>query len=677
MAETMRNELPAEEEAIQLDQLLRVLWRRRWLLLAAPVTTALVTLLSFPFLTRLYEGTSLVRVRQPATSQSSLSSALSTFGVSLPPPAGVLSLKTVERLTKTRSTVRLALAMLRRRKDLPPLPRPLTEDDVLSAIRTKTLEPDLLEISVRFPEPRWAAAIANALADALSQRFVRDTTSDITRQRRYLERRLQSLRQQLAELDGQVADLKKRLGVTDLVRETEAIVRAYYDAQLEQVTLQAQWQGAKETAERFRQRFAQQQPFLPAEVLRQDPAVQEMRKQLVALEMQRADLLARYTPEHFAIRQLDATIQELRQSLAQRAKQLIQTIEPVPNPAYATFWQKWVDAETQQYATEARLQGVNRLLDLLRRRIASLPDQQRQFATLIRQQQVTERAYADLLAQLETLRTQESLQVPWVTVADYAQPPKFPVFPRRLLTLILATLLGTFLGVALALFQNAVDPKVYDSQEMQKGLAAPLIVTLPRLMRLTDFLAWINSRDPTAETVRLLCTNLQLAQDDQKPLRCLLVTSPNHGEGKTFIATALAAAFAQSGRNTVLVSWGTKEGQPHPLLGILPDAHGTPPKTTPTKIRSLQWLAVADNGVDATEQLLSAVKQAKERADILVIDAPPVLSVADTSLLIPLTDGVIVVAEAGRTGKAELQKAKEQIQLAKGRIVAAVLNNAT
>jgi tyrosine-protein kinase Etk/Wzc len=170
---------------------------------------------------------------------------------------------------------------------------------------------------------------------------------------------------------------------------------------------------------------------------------------------------------------------------------------------------------------------------------------------------------------------------------------------------------------------------------------------------------------------------LQLAQDDQKPLRCLLVTSPNHGEGKTFIATALAAAFAQSGRNTVLVSWGTKEGQPHPLLGILPDAHGTPPKTTPTKIRSLQWLAVADNGVDATEQLLSAVKQAKERADIVVIDAPPVLSVADTSLLIPLTDGVIVVAEAGRTGKAELQKAKEQIQLAKGRIVAAVLNNAT
>ncbi|MFA0775641.1 MAG: hypothetical protein THHGLFOP_001163, partial [Candidatus Fervidibacter sp.] len=228
----MRNELPAEEEAIQLDQLLRVLWRRRWLLLAAPVTTALVTLLSFPFLTRLYEGTSLVRVRQPATSQSSLSSALSTLGVSLPPPAGVLSLKTVERLTKTRSTVRLALAMLRRRKDLPPLPRPLTEDDVLSAIRTKTLEPDLLEISVRFPEPRWAAAIANALADALSQRFVRDTTSDITRQRRYLERRLQSLRQQLAELDGQVADLKKRLGVTDLVMETEAIVRAYYDAQL-------------------------------------------------------------------------------------------------------------------------------------------------------------------------------------------------------------------------------------------------------------------------------------------------------------------------------------------------------------------------------------------------------------------------------------------------------------
>jgi tyrosine-protein kinase Etk/Wzc len=676
--ETTRNELPMDEE-LQLSQMLQVIWRRRWLFIAFPTIAVLTALLILPFLPRLYEATSLVRIRQPSGNQPSpsLSSAFSNLGISLPPQPGALSLKTVERLTKTRSTVRLALTRLRLRKDLPPLPRSLTEEDVLGAIKTKTLEPDLLEISVRFPEPRWAAAIANAIADALSQRFVQDTSSELTNQRRYLERRLQSLRQQLASLDGQLAELKKRLGVTDLAKETEAIVRAFYDAQWEQVTLQAQLQGTKETAERFRQRFAQQQPFLPAEALKQDPAVQEMRKQLVALEMQRTELLARYTPDHFAVRQLDATLQELRQNLTRRAKQLVQTIETIPNPAYTTFWQKWVEAETQQYATEARLQGLNRLLDLLRRRLMSLPDNQRQFATLLRQQQVMEQTYASLLAQLENLRTQEAMQIRWVIVADYAPPPKFPVYPRRLLTLALALFLGTVIGALFAFFLDASASTVHEPQETQKVTAAPLTISLPRLKKGTDFFAWINSRDPAAEAVRLLRTNLQLAQDDQKPLRCLLVTSPNHGEGKTFVATALATTFAQAGHNTILVSGADDEGQPHPLLGVAPNARAAQLPVVPTNIRRLQWLAVTDNSVDAAERFLSAVKQAKERAEIVVIDAPPVLSVAETSLLIPLTDGVIVVAEAGRTRKAELQRAKEQIQLAKGRIVAVVLNKAT
>ncbi|MFA0781453.1 MAG: hypothetical protein RJAPGHWK_002983, partial [Candidatus Fervidibacter sp.] len=145
--ETTRNELPMDEE-IQLSQMLQVIWRRRWLFIAFPTLAVLTALLILPFLPRLYEATSLVRIRQPSGNQPSpsLSSAFSNLGISQP---RALSLKTVERLTKTRSTVRLALTRLRPRKDLPPLPRPLTEEDVLGAIETKTLQPDLLEVSVR------------------------------------------------------------------------------------------------------------------------------------------------------------------------------------------------------------------------------------------------------------------------------------------------------------------------------------------------------------------------------------------------------------------------------------------------------------------------------------------------------------------------------------------------
>lgn len=678
MVDAPQNEHRLDDAEWRFEQLFSILWRQRWFILAAPILAFLSALLILPFLPRLYEATSLVRIYQPASSQVGIASALSNLGIAPPsPPNKGVSLKTAERLVQTRSTARLALSLLRRRKDLPSLPHPLTETDLLGAIYTNTNEPDLLVIRVRFPEPRWAAAIANALADALTQRLMRETASDAARARRYLERHLQALQQQLTDLDSQVALAKKRLGVADIIKETEALVKAYYDAEVERLTLQARLQKTMALIQHLRQQMMREQPLLSMEVLRQDPTVQELRKQLALLEIQRADYLARYTPEHFALQQLDATIKELRQSIAQRARQLIRETDVVPNPIYQTLGEKWVEAESQRFAAEARLQGLDRLVSLLRQRLASLPDTQRQFAALMRRQQVAEQVYASLLAQLETARLQEGTQLPPATVVDYAAPPKFPASPRRLVTLLLAILLGTVAGVMLAFARHAYDPKVYGVDETQQILNAPITIALPPVRTGADFLAWINSRDPAAETVRLLRTNLQLAQDDQKSLRCLLVTSPNHGEGKTFIATALATAFAQAGHNTIFVSGANDGGQPHPLLGVIPNDHAAQLKAVPTKIRRLQWLAVTDNSLDAAERFLSAVKQAQERADIVVIDAPPVLSVADTSLLIPLTDGVIVVAEAGRTRKAALQKAKEQIQLAKGRIVAVVLNKAT
>ena len=517
--ETTRNELPMDEE-IQLSQMLQVIWRRRWLFIAFPTLAVLTALLILSFLPRLYEATSLVRIRQPSGNQPSPSLS----GISQP---GALILKTVERLTKTRSTVRLALTRLRPRKDLPPLPRPLTEEDVLGAIKTKTLEPDLLEVSVRFPEPRWAAAIANAIADALAQRLKDATTDDAIRKRRYLERHLQSLQQKLEDLDSQIALIKKRLGFTDVLKETEALVKSYYDAELQRVALQAQLQSTTAHCYRLRQQLIREQPLISVEVLRQDPTVQEMRKQLAALEIQRADYLARYTPEHTALQQLNATIKELRQNIAQRARQLVRESEVVPNPAYQILWEKWAEAESQRFATEARLQGLDHLVSLLRQRLANLPDSQRQFAALMRHQQMAEQVYTNLLVQLEVARIQEETLTPLVVVADYAVPPKSPVSPRRLLTLCFAALLGTIVGVLLTFASHSFAPKVYDPEEVRQIISSLPTVTLPAVRSPSAFFAWINSRDPAAEA--LLGGDGEVAQrraPSGKRPKCSMPTSP-------------------------------------------------------------------------------------------------------------------------------------------------------
>ncbi|GBC98548.1 Tyrosine-protein kinase ptk [bacterium HR17] len=675
-----------EPEAFSLERLLWVL-RQRWQwVVVAPIVCVAATLVTLPFLPRLYEATSLVRVRQPAA-QSGLSSMLSNWGINpSSPPSNTLSLKTVERLVRTRSCARQALALLRRR-NLPALPRPLDESAALKTLRTKTTEPDILEITVRFPDPRWASALANAFALALSQRLAQDATSDITQQRRYLERHVQALERQLQDLDAQIAATKRRLGFTDIVKETEAIVKALYEAEAERSTLQAQLATADQTAERLRRELERQQPLISATVVRQDPIVQQLRQQLAQLEVQRADYLVRYTPEHIALRQLDATIRTLQREIAQRARQLVREPEVAPNPAYQLLWQSWVEAETNRFAMAARLQGLSRLTMLLRERLASLPESQRRFAALLRQQQALEQVYANLLVQLETNRLQEATQTRQVVVVDLSTPPKAPVSPRPLLSLVMAVTLGTIMGFAFALIWSTYTDTVQTPDELRRALDAPLVCSFPQVKTAASFLAWMQSSDSAAETVRLLRANLKFLGDGHQFLRCLLVTSPHGGEGKTFIATALATAWAQAGYQTVLVDWRHTEA-PHPLLNVtsrhaLPISADDPSAIAegmvPTSLPNL-WLISARQSAEVssdTERLAPIFAHLRERADIVVVDAPPILTNADALLLVPLSDGVVVVAEASRTTRNDLQKVREQVRLARGRIVAAVLNKAS
>jgi capsular exopolysaccharide synthesis family protein len=191
-----------------------------------------------------------------------------------------------------------------------------------------------------------------------------------------------------------------------------------------------------------------------------------------------------------------------------------------------------------------------------------------------------------------------------------------------------------------------------------------------------------------AEAYRTLRTNLQFSSLD-KPLRSLVVTSAVATEGKTTTSANLAVVMAQAGRRVILVDGDLRRPSAHKLFG-LPNREGLTTalvqdpgtlngylqETGMQNLRVLTSGPIPPNpqellGSQRMEELLARLGQ---EADIVLVDTPPSLIVADANVLAARTDGVLMVVNSGRTRRVVVQQAVGGLRQVGANVVGAVLN---
>jgi capsular exopolysaccharide synthesis family protein len=210
------------------------------------------------------------------------------------------------------------------------------------------------------------------------------------------------------------------------------------------------------------------------------------------------------------------------------------------------------------------------------------------------------------------------------------------------------------------------------------------MATQPNLITLTD------PRNPAAEAYRRLRTNLTFTALD-KPIETLIVTSAAPGEDKSTVLANLAVTMAQGERRTIVVDADLRRPGLHEIFGVSNDQGLT---SMIVEATTLDDPPLVDVGVDnlwlvpsgplppnpadilgsrRMEQVIAALKA---RADVILFDAPPVVSVTDAAVLGTKVDGVLLVVCAGRTRREHAQRAKELLERVHVRILGAVLNDA-
>lgn len=203
-----------------------------------------------------------------------------------------------------------------------------------------------------------------------------------------------------------------------------------------------------------------------------------------------------------------------------------------------------------------------------------------------------------------------------------------------------------------------------------------------------DLITLTDPRSPASEAYRTLRTNLSFYSLDD-PLRTLVVTSPAPDEGKSTTIANLAVTIAQGGRRVILVDCDLRRPSLHELFDINNDVG-----LTTMVLDETADLQLKATGVDNLSLLPSGPKppnpadllgsrhvdrvfdQLKEQADMILIDAPPVIGVTDAAVLGARVDGVLLVVSAGKTRRDHAERAKGILEKARARIVGVTLTNA-
>ncbi len=199
-----------------------------------------------------------------------------------------------------------------------------------------------------------------------------------------------------------------------------------------------------------------------------------------------------------------------------------------------------------------------------------------------------------------------------------------------------------------------------------------------------------NPRSPASEAYRTLRTNLQYVSPD-KPLRTLLVTSPGAEEGKSTTLANLAVAVAQAERRVILVDCDLRRPTLHELFGlpqekgltsmILDDQALSDPPLQETAVAGLLLMtsgALPPSPADllGSQRMDKVLASLQGLADLVLLDAPPVLAASDATVLATKVDGVLLVVSAGQTKRENLQAAKARLEKVNAHLIGAVLTNA-
>jgi len=460
------------------------------------------------------------------------------------------------------------------------------------------------------------------------------------------------------------------------------------------------------------------------------PQIEQLQSKIADWQLELATLQETFTDKHYKVVELKDRIAEAQHRLQSEIAGLVaeRSVNPISE------WQNLVNRAVQLYVQLKGHEHKEKLaatkIEVFKREHPDLLEKEVQLVRLEREARIREKTYMLLTDRYEETLLLKQVNAQEFSVVDDAIPPKYPVGPRKMRIITLGTLLGLMLGVATALFLEYMDDSVRRGEDVEKYLGLPVVGLIPKIQtakvplsfpeaiagfavqdpsnadlrrvrrpkrkhrkRLEELqgrlVANVGLKSPMAESYRSLWTNIQFANVD-KPVETMLVTSPGPREGKSLTAANLALTMAQTGIKVLVIDTDLRRPAVHRLFGyrrspglselIASDLSNMGEFVRNTYADNLYILTCGDLppnpvGILGSEKMKRLIEEAKNQFDTVLFDSPPLIAMADSSVLATELDATLLVLQAGHTKRQVANQAKELLQRLNINISGVVLNN--
>ena len=307
--------------------------------------------------------------------------------------------------------------------------------------------------------------------------------------------------------------------------------------------------------------------------------------------------------------------------------------------------------------------------------------------------------YKSLLQRMKEVGVSAGFNASNVQVVDRAEIPQGPYKPDRRRSLLLAAVIGLFLGIGLTFFFEYLDNTVKTPEDIEQQIRLPSFGMVPEVscerrsklprgrLHPVELIASNQPRSILSEAYRNIRTSLLLSFSEQPP-RKIVVTSANPLEGKTTTLINTAISLSQTGARVLIVDADMRRPRVHKVFDRKNGAGLSNFLSGNTKL----WTVIHRSNIDnlyyipagpvppnpaeliGSNLFRDMVQALAERFDHVLIDAPPLAGFADSVILSTMVDGVILVVSSGKTPRMSLQRAKEALHQVHAKILGVVIN---
>ncbi len=546
----------------------------------------------------------------------------------------------------------------------------------------------LLKVSFTHTDPAMAADVSNAVVENLIKRSLEGKTEKFSQASTWIERETLKLRQKMIETEKALAGFTREHSVA--APEGAATVTVEKLSRLHSEAMRAEADRILKGSiydEARNGRIAQ----VPEAFT--NPRALDLQRKLGELTTTLAQLDANYGPE------------------SPQFIEVQQQIDAV---------QEQIDANTQimgdklkgDYERAARdEQALKSMLGQAKSEAVQQNQTALRYSILKAEFDTAKSLYNDFLQKTNQANFQVAQQQNNLRIIQPARPPKEAAGLKRSVVTGLGFAVSLLLSIGLALVLEHLDKSIKSPQDVHQqlqlatvGVIPAMTATAPRLLKRKSEDRSVgvissavlekvtkrpyNSMSLAAEAYRVLRTSLLLSSAD-KPPKILLFTSTRSGEGKTTTAVNIATSLAQLDRSVLVIDCDLRKPTVHKLFGAAEDPGLATYLLSDARLDSLirrlpaKNLSLLPAGTCTANpaELLSSEKMKHllmvlaSRYDHVLIDAPPLVNLAEPLVLSTMADGVILVVNSGKSERAAVLRARDELINVGAEIFGVVLNN--